>query len=212
MGRALSIAVAAVGTALVLAYPLLVLLGLSRLGVRTLGLVLLALLVPVQLLRLRGERRRHLAAVLPLPLAIAAILVVGAVVEDHRFILVLPVAINVALLAGFGLSLRGPVSMIERFARMQVDDLSGAEVAYCRRVTALWCAFFGLNALATLALALAAPLRWWAFWSGGLVSVIMGLLFTVEYLERKRRFRRFGPAWHDRLLARVFRQREHEHE
>lgn len=210
MGRALSIAVAALGTALVLAYPLLVLLGLSHLGVRTLGLVLLALLLPVQLLRLRGERRRHLAAVLPLPLAIAAILVAGAVVEDHRFILALPVAINVALLAGFALSLRGPVSMIERFARMQVDDLSAAEVTYCRHVTLLWCAFFGLNAAATLALALAAPLRWWAAWSGGLVYLVMGLLFAAEYLERKRRFRRFGSAWHDRLLARLFDPHEHE--
>lgn len=212
MGRALSTAVAVLGTALVLAYPLLVFLGLSRLGVRTLGLVLLAALVPLQLLRLRGERRRHLAAVLPLPLAIAAILLASALIEDHRLILALPVAVNVALLAGFAVSLRGPVSMIERFARMQVDDLSAAEVAYCRRVTVLWSVFFALNALATLALALAAPVRWWAAWSGGLVYLVMGLLFAAEYLERKRRFRRFGPAWHDRLLERLLRARGRERE
>ena len=214
MGRAVSIAVTALSVALVLAYPALVLLGLARLGARGLGLVLLVVLLPVQLIRLRGERRRHLAAALPLPLSIAAILVCATIVEDHRLILALPVLINGALLAGFAASLRRPPSMIERFARMQVDELSPAEVAYCRRVTVLWCVFFGLNGLVTLALAVAAPMRWWALWSGGLAYAAMALLFAGEYLERKRRFRRFGPRWHDRVLARVFSRpasREHEH-
>ena len=37
--------------------------------------------------------------------------------------------------------------MIERFARMQVDDLSEEEVLYCRRVTMVWCALFLLNGI-----------------------------------------------------------------
>lgn len=189
---------------LVAAYPALVYLGISRFSVRTLGVVLLALLLPGQLLRMRGRKREHLAAVLPLFFGIVAILLVAMVFEDHRLILVLPVLINVALFVGFVSSLRGSTSLVERFALMQTDELSPPEVLYCRRVTIVWSIFFGCNALLILGLALFAPLSWWTLYAGGLVYVLMGLLFSGEYVYRKARFRRYGNGWHDRIFARYF--------
>jgi uncharacterized membrane protein len=91
---------------------------------------------------------------------------------------------------------------------MQVDDLSPAEVTYCRRVTVIWSVFFGCNALIILALAILAPVEWWTVYAGGIVYVLMGLVFATEYVIRKARFRRYGPRWHDRLFARFFPPRD----
>lgn len=204
VSRILSIVITSLGLALMIAYPMLVYFGTSRLSVRTLGLVLLALFLPSQLLRLKGARREHFKAVIPLIVGVIALLLTAVFIEDHRFILVLPVLINILLLVGFASTLRGPVSLIERFARAQVDDLSPEEVTYCRRVTVIWSIFFACNTLTILALALMAPLAWWTIYSGGLAYVAMGLLFATEFVVRKARFRRYGPGWHDRLFAKIF--------
>lgn len=193
---------------LMMAYPLLVYFGLSRLSVRALGLVLLALILPTQALRLKGARREHFKAVIPLIIGVIALLLVAAIIEDHRFILILPVLINTLLLVGFASTLRGPVTLIERFARTQVDDLSPDEVTYCRKVTLIWSAFFACNALITLGLALMAPLSWWTIYSGAIAYVAIGLLFASEFVVRKARFRRYGPGWHDRFFAKIFPPRE----
>lgn len=203
MARVFATITTSIGISLACAYPVLVYLGISRLSIRALGLVLLVALLPLVLLRLRGRRREHLRAVLPLPLGIAALLLLAVWIEDRRFVLLLPVLINLALLGGFAATLRsGAVPMIERFARMQVDDLSRAEVVYCRRVTVLWVSFFGFNVVLISALALLAPLAWWTLYSGFVVYLLMGLLFAGEYLVRKVRFRRSSGRWHDRVIER----------
>lgn len=112
-----------------------------------------------------------------------------------------PVLVNAWLLGVFAWSLRGPQSMVERFARRQDPDLSPDKVRYCRNVTLVWCGFFVLNIAVTLALAAAAPLAWWSLYTGGLAYVLVAALFVGEYLVRKRRFRDYGPRWHDRWLA-----------
>ena len=53
--------------------------------------------------------------------------------------------INLVLLVGFAGSLRDGTPLVERFARMQVDDLSPAEIDYCRKVTRSGASFFVLN-------------------------------------------------------------------
>ena len=199
---------AALGVAsglLLAAYPILVYLGLTRWSARGVGLVLLAVLLPPHLIRaLRRDRRQHLKAVLPLPLGIAAVLFLAVAVDDQRVVLALPVLINVVLLTTFASTLRGEVSMIERFARMQVDDLSPAEVTYCRRVTWLWCGLFVVNGVVIGALAITGALELWTLWTGGVAYGLVGLLFGVEYLVRKARFRRYGDGLHDRLFARLW--------
>ncbi|HEY6877774.1 MAG TPA: hypothetical protein VI299_07130, partial [Polyangiales bacterium] len=94
--------------------------------------------------------------------------------------------------------------LVERFARMQNPDLSPAQVAYCRTVTQVWCAFFVLNAAISGSLAAWAPLSWWTLYNGLLAYVLMGVLGAGEYLVRKFRFREYGRGLHDRLIARVF--------
>jgi uncharacterized membrane protein len=107
------------------------------------------------------------------------------------------------LLGHFASSLRG-VPIAERFARAQAERLSPAQIAYCRSVTVIWCVFFVLNGGVTAALALRAPLGWWAAYSGAIAYGLVGLLLASEYCIRKYRFRNYGRHFVDRALARVF--------
>lgn len=203
---ALRAAAVAVETAIFVAFPLLVLGGVSRLGARTTALALCALLLPGAVLAvLRGRGR--LRAALLLPLSTAALLVLAAALDDGRFMLAYPVLVNGALLLQFGLSLRGERPIVETFARLRVSDLSDAERRYCRAVTIVWCAFFVLNGAAAALLAAFAPRAWWALYTGVIGYALVGALFAVEYVVRKARFQRFGRGPVDRLLAPLLRSR-----
>lgn len=183
-----SAALSVVGAIATVAYPALVYVGLTRWSARAVGLALLAALALRTALSLRARAREHLGHVLRVPLVVGAMVTAGALLDDHRAVLLVPVAINAALLATFGLSLRGPVPMVERFARMQEPDLTPAKVAWCRAVTAVWCGFFAANGLAALVLALAAPLAWWALYTGAIAYALMGALFAGEWVLRRLRF------------------------
>jgi uncharacterized membrane protein len=189
--------------AFVVGYPLLVALSVAWLGARTAALVLLGVLVAGRLRTLRRDLRQA-RALTALAASVAALLLAAAVLDDPRFLLAYPSLVNAVLLAQFGWSLRSGIPMAERFARLSVDDLSPAEIRYCRTVTLAWCGFFALNGGATTALALWAPRAAWAVYAGGISYVLVGLVFAVEYVIRKARFGRFGPALPDRLLARLF--------
>ncbi len=197
------IVLSVVNTVLVLAYPLTVYFGLTHLGSRQLGVLLLLLLVPGLLMKARAASRENLWAVLRVPLTVFAVVGAGAALGDRRFFLALPVVVNLLLLTHFAGSLRGPVSLVERMARIQEPELPPGGPAYCRKVTKVWCAFFVANAAVAAGLALYGPLTWWTFYTGLLGYLLMGLLFTVEFIVRKMTFRRFGESLPDRVLARI---------
>ena len=189
----------------IVAYPVLVYVGLTRWDVRAvgLGLTLVALVAVVR--RVGVHRGQSLWVALP-PLVPAAALGLGAsATGDPRLLLGLPVLINLGLLAGFAATLRpGRTPMIERFARLVDPELPPGGEAYCRRVTIAWVSFFATNALLTGALALWAPLSWWTLYTGLLAYLAMGLMFTVEFIVRKAKFRRYGEGLLDRLCCRIF--------
>jgi uncharacterized membrane protein len=97
-----------------------------------------------------------------------------------------PVAINLAFLASFSFSLwRGP-SMIERLARLREPKLSPRAIAYTRQVTKVWCLFFVLNGSMALYSALRLSDAAWALYNGVIAYVLMGTLFGIEWLIRRR--------------------------
>lgn len=187
------------------AYPFLVYLGLQRFEPRTLA-VFVGLLLALRAAALLWRRGRGLwRPLLGLALPVTAALAFTIVLNRSGAFLLVPVVMNGALLFSFGRSLRGPgPTMIETFARLQVDHLSAAELDYCRRVTVVWCAFFVANASACAVLAWAAPLAWWALYTGFVSYLLVGLLFSVELLYRAWRFRRYEGGWLDPVLVRVF--------
>ncbi|MDG2150189.1 MAG: hypothetical protein P8N09_11770 [Planctomycetota bacterium] len=171
------------------AYPALVWFGLSRWSPRLLALAMLAVFVPMALYRLRGVPREQLRSLALLPLVTVIALLLAALLDSGGYVLLVPVVVNVALLFGFGSTLRrGSIPMIERFARLQSAELGTSEKDWCRLWTRIWCAFFIFNGGTTLVLALTSPVSWWALYTGLLAYVLIGALLGLEWLMRRRRF------------------------
>ena len=172
---------------LTLLYPLAIWLGHGQVAPRWLaGLLLLAAATRLPALKLRGAARWSAAAVLLL-----ALLLVACALWSNRLLplKLYPVLVNCALLAAFAYSLFVPPSAVERLARLREPGLAPAGVAYTRRVTMVWCAFFVVNGSIALATALWASEAAWSLYTGGIAYLLMGLLFGGEYLVR-RRFKR----------------------
>lgn len=201
---AITVALGVLNGVLTVLYPVAIWLGLTRLGARATSVMVLGLLVPILAFRLRGADRTTFWSVLRVPLAILVLVVLGILTDDPRFVLALPVLINAVLLVTFGETLRaGQVPMIERFARMQEKDLSPAKQAHCRRWTGIWCGFFLVNGAIAAALGVIATPFVWVAYTGGIAYALMGVLFAVELVVRKRTFRDFGDGPLDRLLSRL---------
>ena len=97
-----------------------------------------------------------------------------------------PLADACALLAFFALSLWQGPPVVERLARLQEPELDARAIAYTRRVTQVWCAFFLLNGGVALATALWASDATWALYNGLIAYGLMGALMGVEWLVRQR--------------------------
>jgi acyl-CoA synthetase (AMP-forming)/AMP-acid ligase II/3-hydroxymyristoyl/3-hydroxydecanoyl-(acyl carrier protein) dehydratase len=81
--------------------------------------------------------------------------------------------------------------MIFRFARFQdksieVSPAKKRIARYCKKVTLLWCGFFILNGSVSACTAFAASDVLWSIYNGGVSYILMGLLFTGEYIIRKQ--------------------------
>lgn len=201
----MKVLVAILTAVLAVLYPLAIWLGLTYLSARSVGLWVLALLVPMALYRFRHAKREDVWAVLRIPLVVAAVVGLGVLLDDERFVLAMPVVINAGLLLTFATSLR-EVPIAERFARMEArgEELSESQLRHCRQATWAWVIFFALNASVAAGLALFADVQVWAAYNGGIAYALMGMMFAGEYLLRKYRFREYGSGLHDRLLARLF--------
>lgn len=187
-----------------ISYPVLVYLALTSMEPRQVGLVVLGLLA----LRLAFAARMKLASYtrtfwLPV-VVVAGVALATARLNDPLGLLLAPTLVNVGLLAVFGLSLWREPPMVERFARLQVDHLSPDEIAYCRTVTGVWCAFFLANGGIALLLALGGNLTLWTLYTGLVSYVLIGVLFALEITYRQWRFRRYEGGVTDPLFRRLF--------
>lgn len=192
-----------------LAYPAVVYFGSQHWPPHVLSLVLLALFGSLVLLRRLTQRAAPQSndwRTSVVPLAVGSLLLLGAILRQAAFVKAVPVIVNGGLLALFGFSLRAEQSMVERFARRQDPDLTPDKVAYCRTVTKVWCGFFVANIAVTVGLAVFGTIAAWTLYTGIIAYVLIGAMFTVEYIVRKARFRDYPerPWPHDRLLRAVF--------
>lgn len=171
----------ALALALTAAYPLLVFASLGHIEPRYLALLLL-----LGLLRIvvgGGSSTVPTRWIATAALLLAAL---TALLNSSLPLKLYPVLVNVGMFAGFALSLvRGP-SVVERLARLTDPHLPPEAVAYTRRVTQVWCAFFLGNGGIALATALWASERTWALYNGLISYGLMGLLMGGEWLVRRR--------------------------
>ncbi len=190
---------------LALAYPFLIFGGLAVLEPRQVALLAAALLGLRWVARWRSPSREDVRRVAVAGLTVAALLAATVAWNDEHALLLVPAAVNAALLAVFARSLlRGP-PFVETLARMQVPDLPEDEIRYCRTVTAVWCGFFLANGAACAWLAFAGPMWAWTVYTGFASYLLVGLLFAAEFTLRSWRFGRYGGTLIEPLFRRLFR-------
>ncbi len=201
--RARSVIAGVLQAAFYLAYPLTVYLGYSRLETRELALLLLGLYAISVALRYRGSAA-DLWALLRQFAGLGVLIGIAVATGNRTVLLFLPVAVNLFLFGAFSLSLRNGPPMIERFARMVEDDLPDFTIPYCRKVTIGWCVFLAANALFMVVLAIAAPVSWWAVYTGLISYLVIGALLAGEFVLRKIWFRHYGNGLADPIFRWIF--------
>lgn len=112
------------------------------------------------------------------------------------FLKLYSVAISATLLCVFGSSLFFKPNIIFRFACLSDKTIKGSSFenqvnGYCRKVTIVWCAFFIINGSISAFTSLhdfgsdVMNDKIWSVYNGGISYILMGLLFTVEFIVRK---------------------------
>jgi uncharacterized membrane protein len=153
--------------------------------------LLLGLSLLLRRRRAAGQLLRELSRVdLVVLVALLTLAGVTALTNSETLLRLYPAAVSLGMLALFGLSLKFPPSMVERFARLDDPALPPDGVRYTRRVTQVWCAFFIFNGSVAGFTAVAASRDAWALYNGFIAYVLMGVLFAAEWLVRRRHLAR----------------------
>ncbi len=173
-----------------LLYPLAIYFGLQFLQPRYLALLLVLGLL-ARRRRAAGQLLRELSRIdLTVLVALLALAGVTALTNSETLLRLYPAAMSLGMLVAFGLSLKYPPSMVERFARLEEPALPPDGVRYTRRVTQVWCVFFVCNGCIAGFTAVAASRDTWALYNGFIAYVLMGLLYAAEWLVRRRHLAR----------------------
>ncbi len=101
-----------------------------------------------------------------------------------------PVLISLGLAGWFAISLLQAESATLRLARLAGMEVPVERLGYMRVLTAIWLCFLLMNAAISAYTAIASSTGAWALYNGFISYVLMGLLFTGEYLVRQMLIRR----------------------
>ena len=192
-----------VSTVFVFASPWVLYWTLTRGTTTVAGVVLIAWIVLRTIPAWAVAKPEQRRATLVLPALGFVFAMLGMALGSGVLFRLVPSMTNFAFSAAFFWSLR-TTPMIEHFARIVKPQLPEPEVRYCRNLTKVWGIYTALIGVVGAGLAIAAPLGVWAAYAGGVAYGLVGLLFAVEYVVRKAKFRDYGPNRLDALLRRVF--------
>ncbi len=168
---------------LAILYPVIVYFGLQsgQWGARQVGVLLLLMAVARLLLRSPQRRTDGWLIVLPVLVALPALLLNQAI-----WVLLYPALVSALFLFVFAASLYRPPTVIESIARLHMPDFPPAAIAYTRKVTQVWCVFFVFNGTVAVLTALFASHAIWALYNGAISYALIGLMFAGEWLIRRR--------------------------
>lgn len=165
-----------------LAYPVLVYLGLSQGYSQQIMWLLLALLI----IRAALSLRIQVLGGWLLPTSVAGVILVASalVSAQPQRLQWYPVIVNLVMAAAFAYTLVHKPSMIERFARLREPQLSDQGVRYTYRVTQIWSVFFVLNAALATYTVLLEDMVLWTVYNGLVAYIAMGILGGGEFAYR----------------------------
>lgn len=166
---------------LVISYPYLTYKGLD-LGLGWLFPLIMAAVFVFRALP-RSNRRTN-----KLLLGVALLIGLSVLFMQSATAKIVPVGIYIFLCWLFGRTLKQGPSLIERMVRMEYPDFPPGVVEYCRQLTWIWTVFFAINSTLIAILAIQAPAKVWAIYTGIVIFVLMAALMIGEYFWRLKRF------------------------
>jgi uncharacterized membrane protein len=151
-------------------------------------LALVLLCVIPQYRALRSGRWRHWLLLAVLAAGLYALTRAGGGIYA---LFLPPIVLPGMLLTVFAGSLRpGRVPLVVKLAEASAGPLGEDRKRHCRQVTWAWVFMLGAQVIAAIALALFGPLWLWSLVTNVVNYLLMGVLFLLEYLVRRLRFRR----------------------
>lgn len=169
----------------ILAYPFAVWLGIKHAGIAFLAPILTVVFI-LRIITFRGKLTQ-LAFLGKTTATVGILLALSSwALNKTQMLLYYPVAVNLLLFMLFFSSLFYTPTIIERLARLSEAQLSSAGVAYTRKVTQVWCAFFIFNGAIALYTCLHGDLALWTFYNGGVSYLLIGLLMSIEWIVRRK--------------------------
>ncbi len=178
-------------------YPLFVFLGLVvlKLPVRVFSLCIVSVAAVYFLYATGSRSSEKKRSILDYrPVAASFLLISAGLVcfftQQTVFLKLYSVIINGMLLLFFGSTLFFEPTVIFRFATLADKSIKGSSFepqvrAYCRKVTVVWCCFFIANGSVAAWTAFCASDAVWSLYNGGISYLLMGLLFSIEFIIRK---------------------------
>jgi uncharacterized membrane protein len=166
-------------TLILLLYPYLVYQGVQQ------GKVWIAPTLMISLYAYQAFKARHLQERL-LKLTLMAGIITGLVFFPTLTAKLMPLIIQFILLHFFGRTLFKKQSppLIERFVRLEFNEIPVGIAEYCRCLTKVWTGYFAFNIIVCLLLTFYAPVSWWAMYTGVGMFLGTGILMGGEYLAR----------------------------
>ena len=173
-------------------YPIIVYCGLVFWGLspRRLSVLLLVLALSHFLGFTRSKSNLERSRIVLLVVLVLACAFTAFFLDNVLFVKFYPVLVSVSLLAFFAFTLIKPPSFAFRMASLADKSLADlpsrpAVERYCTKVTLVWCVFFAVNAsVATLTVFMESD-KAWALYNGLISYILIGVIFTVEFLVRK---------------------------
>jgi len=176
--RSSRLLLAAVG----IAYPLVVYFGLRSFSPMAIGAALLPFLVLRLVYRPHDGPSRAIADVLVIAGGLALAVVAFSPLMGLK---AYPIFVSFGLAVLFGYTLLWPPTVIERIARLYDPELPDAARPYLIKVTAAWISFFLVNAGLSAWTAASGSLELWTLYNGLISYLLMGVLFTGEFIVRQ---------------------------
>jgi uncharacterized membrane protein len=176
---------ATVSALLLLGYPFAVYFGLENLGIEGIAVALIGLFV-IRIVLGTKAKLKELKYLTWMTGGVGITLLSLGTLLDHQGLLTFyPVVVNLCLLSVFAISLTQKQSLIERLAKLQDPFLNAKAIRYTRNVTKIWCLFFIVNGTISLSTCFM-PIEIWALYNGLVSYLAIGLLFSIEFIVRKR--------------------------
>ncbi len=175
--QALLVAAVAVATAV---YPLIVYTGIQQVGPAILSLVLLGLLLGRVILRGDYHQPEQYVQLL----LVGGLCLLAAWHKSETILRYYPVAMSLGFSGFFAISLRSEVTLVERFARVFVQDIEDHQRQYMRGLTCWWSGLLFVNAGVAAYTACCLSLSLWTLYNGAIAYLVFGLFTLGELVNR----------------------------